>query len=158
MSITYGRERFMDVWPEAKPLAKRDWEETSFYRHLCEFGINEAIYQDFEDSGRLRVYVARRDDKLIGYCVFIATPGTHHAPTVPHAIGADLWLAPEERKGMAGVKLITMAEAALDLEGMVVLSMNVPPGSTADLLLERMGYQAREVARTKVFDRRRGHA
>lgn len=153
MMVSFARESFAAGVTEGRLLAARDYEETIPYKDACPNEIDEERYAALENAGLLRAFSARRDGRLIGYCIYVVTPGALHARNTKRATCTDWYLLPEERRGLIGMKLMKFAEAALRREGVVLMATSVMETSTAaQVLLARMGHTLTERIYTKVLN------
>ena len=104
MTITHQRERFTDFIAEARPLIARHFAEVDQF--LVSTGVaDEATYEGIEEAGLLRLYTAREAGRLVGYASFLVRAAAHCANSL-HAAHDTLYLVPEARKGMAGIRFI----------------------------------------------------
>ena len=149
--IAIQRERAHDLWDEAQPLLAAHWREIAHYQDI-ELAPDRALYEAAEDVGSLRCYSAREGEALIGYVVFFV----RHAPHYRHSLQAVqdvLFVLPEHRKGMAGVRLIKHAEDALQAEGVQVVYHHAKRTNLVGRLLGRLGYDLVEEIYCKRLDK-----
>lgn len=152
--VSFRREALAEAADEAFALTARHYDEVIPYKRAHPFEIDEDRFLTLEASGLLRAYAARRDGRLIGYCIYIVTPGGLHAKNTKRATCTDWYVLPEERKrSAAGVGLIRFAERELKAEGVVIMATAVMENSgAAQVLLERMGHTLTERIYTKVLN------
>lgn len=133
------------------------WEEVEFEHEKVPLSVNWRAYADLEAKGILRLLLAWRGDRLVGYSAWFVQPPLHHSLTL-WAVNDVLYLDPAERKGRAGIALIRRGEQLLKQLGVRVISYNVKPvRQRTDLgykrgrdsvghLLQRLGYSKVEEA------------
>jgi hypothetical protein len=91
-------------------------------------------------SGRLRIFTARRDGWLIGLNSFNVGTTLYRKNTIT-AIALILYILPAERSGLLGYKFLRETDNGLAEMG--VKLVQYVPGSTVDIspLLRRLGYK-----------------
>jgi hypothetical protein len=130
-----------------------DFEETIPYKDACPLDIDIGGYIALERADRLRAFSARRDGRLIGYCIYIVTPGSLHSKSTKRATCTDWFLRPEERRGWRGIALRRYAERKLASESVVIVATAVMESSkAAQAILVRDGYTLTEHIYTKVLN------
>jgi hypothetical protein len=94
-------------------------------------------------SGRLRIFTARRDGFLIGLNGFNVGTTLYRRNTMT-AIALILYLLPSERRGITGYRFLS--ETDKGLKEMGVKLVQYVPGSTIDIsgLLRRLGYKSQQ--------------
>lgn len=150
--ITYQQEKVSDLWEESEALLQAHWREIAHYQDIV-LDPNKAFYAAAEEVGMLRCYTARDGVQLVGYVVFFAKPNPHYQGSLQAAQDV-LFLLPEYRKGMAGVRLITVAEKNLKAEGVQVVYHHVKRINKVGELLVRLGYELVDEIYAKRLDRR----
>lgn len=138
-------------------LIHLNWEEIEIEHERVPLDVNWPEYRKMEKAGVLRPFFMRQGDRLIGYSVFFVTCPLHHGLT-KWAINDLIYLAPEHRRGWAGVRLIREPERALRDLGVQVISYQVKTsgrlgsrerrGTVGDLL-GKLGYAKIEEAWAK---------
>jgi|TARA_R110000796_G_C14242824_1_gene397518 GNAT superfamily N-acetyltransferase len=146
--VTYSREVWGDLRDELEPMFKAHWEEIEVNREKVKLSPNWASYSAIEASGCLGVYTARKEGKMIGYCVVIADTSLHHSDHI-FAFNDLLYIDPAHRKGMTGMKLIKYAESDLKECGVSYLVINTKVSHPFDPLLERLGFDLIERSYSK---------
>jgi len=120
MTVEFKRERFQDVYLESKPLLERHWEEIARNKDFIKLVPDVKKYEASENMGILRCLTARENGILIGYAVYFVTPHLHYSNNL-WAFCDIIWIAPEHRKGMLGIRLIRFVEQFLKDEGVHVI-------------------------------------
>lgn len=148
--IYYQREAPGRAVEEALPLFEKHYQEIAKY-HDIPLAPDFAAYAALEAQGNLRVYSARNAGDLIGYVVFFVRPHLHYSGTL-FAAQDVLFLLPEYRKGMTGLRLIKFADERLKAEGVQVVTQHVKDHMDFGPILERMGYERVETTYMRRLD------
>lgn len=150
MPVIFAREPLTDaLWEEAIPLLLAHWHEVSFYKDIP-LEPRREIYTTAQENGGLRVFTARNGPALVGYVLFFITPGLHYASSKV-ATEDVIYLDPMAR-GTTGARLIAFCDAALQAEGVQVVTHHVKVAHNFGAMLTRMGYQPQDVIYTKRLD------
>lgn len=116
--------------------------------------IDDNFYKNLEEEGALKIIGVLNDAGLpIGYSLSIISPDLHDDSALV-AYTAAFYLSPEERHGMAGVKLLRVTEAALGAAApgarwRVGIAIDVERDT--GMVLERVGLRPFERVYTKVL-------
>lgn len=137
--ITYQQEFLATARPDAQKLLEAHWEEIALNKGKIALNPDWEAYEALESSGKLKIFTARDDDRLIGYFVVIVGVNLHYKDHV-FAVNDILYLDKEYRKGRTGLKLIKFAEKCLKEDGVSVLSINTKVHKPFDSLMEYMGF------------------
>lgn len=137
--ITYQQEFLATARPDAQKLLEAHWEEIALNKGKIALNPDWEAYEALESSGKLKIFTARGDDRLIGYFVVIVGVNLHYKDHV-FAVNDILYLDKEYRKGRTGLKLIKFAEKCLKEDGVSVLSINTKVHKPFDSLMEYMGF------------------
>jgi GNAT superfamily N-acetyltransferase len=147
--VTLQRERFGEVIDDALPLLRRHWAEVAHYQDIP-LAID---CSGAEQAGMLRIYTARLGEKLVGYVAFILCKNSHYVTSGKQAKQDVLYVAPEHRGVMTGVRLIRFSEEELRAEGVQVVYHHVKlEHPTLAVLLTRVGYEPIETIFGKRLD------
>jgi GNAT superfamily N-acetyltransferase len=122
--IKYAREDLYEVKDEAAHLLEKHWEEIALNKEKIKLNPDWNAYDAMYKSGQLGIYTARKNGKLIGYFVVVATPSLHYKDHL-FAVNDIIYLDPEHRKGFVGIKLIKFAEEDLKKFGVSVFTINI---------------------------------
>lgn len=139
--ITYQTETYEEVHDEWIGLID------THYKEVCEFNKEKtrlnpdyAVYEEMAKYNRLFIFTCRYDKKLIGYYFSFILPHTHYKDRVTSQ--HDLvYVLPEYRKGMIGVKLIKKAETELFDMGVDIITLRIKAGGNLHSLPKRLGYK-----------------
>lgn len=150
--VYFQREDSADLVGEIQPLLEAHWREVAHYQDIP-LAPDWGSYYTAEQAGQLRCYSARDCDELIGYVVFFVRPNMHYRGSL-QAWQDVLFMAPEHRAGMAGVKLIRHAERRLAAEGVQVVYHHAKRTNRVGELLGRLGYELVDEIYAKRLDRK----
>ena len=148
--ITYQVEDWHDVKDEALPLLQRHWEEVAADKAEIPMAIDYASYDALAASGVLHILVARKDGEMIGYYCAVVRSHLHYVTTL-FAFTDIFFIAPEHRKGMAGVRLFTEMEKSLKARGVKKFFGATKPWLDVGPIFERLGYTKHEVVYSKMI-------
>ena len=146
--ITYAKEKWVDIVDDCIPLFQRHWEEIALNKDKVKLAINFEAYQKLCDADILKAYTARDGEKIVGYHIFLVTPHLHYMNDL-FAVADVLFVAPEYRGKMAGLKLIKFSEQQLKADGVAVIVQNTKLAHDFGPILERLGYSQSERIFTK---------
>lgn len=137
--IKYQREDLYKIKDEISNLIQDHWEEIALNKEKIKLNPDWSAYSALYEAGKLGIYTARKNEKLIGYFVVIANSNPHYKDHL-FAVNDIIYLAPEHRKGFVGVKLIKYAEKDLKKFGVSVFTINTKVHKPFDSVLERLGF------------------
>lgn len=133
-----GVERFDAVLPELLPLHELHWSETELHRHGLALKPNYAAMSAHDRAGHLLQFTVRNAGTLVGNLRMFVLPSMHTDGLI--AEEDTLFVHPDHRDGMLGLKLLRYAEACLRQIGVESIEANSKTLNNADVLLRRMGY------------------
>lgn len=137
--LTFQTESLSQARPDGEPLLRRHWQEIAHYLDIV-YAPRWDVYEVLEKRGDLRIYTARLDSVLIGYCAYAIGYSLHYGASL-EASEDVLYLAPEHRKGRIGIKLIRFADELLRADGVQVVSRHVKAVHDHGSILEHIGYE-----------------
>lgn len=132
-------------------LLHRHWEEIAFYKDVP-LDVNWEVYERLDREGKLRIYTVRDGERLVGYAVYMLLQNAHYRG-FDYAQQDVLFLAPEYRRGTAGLQLIAYADVMLKAEGLQATYHHSKVQHPIDLILRRLGYDLVERVWAKRHDR-----
>jgi GNAT superfamily N-acetyltransferase len=151
MLITYRRESWEPFWAQAKPLLVAHYREIAHYQDIP-LVVDTARYEYMERVGALRVYVARRGSRMVGYCIMIVQPHAHYATSLQAAQDV-IYVDKAFRRGRVGLRLIEFVEQELKHDGVQVVFQHVKKAHPAlGRLLAHLGYEPQDVIYSKRLD------
>jgi len=98
------------------------------------------VYGALAENNAINIFVAREKGMAIGYIIFFLSNHLHYK-NMRVASQDLLYLHPDYRKGMTGLKLIKEAEATLDVD---CILQNTKSSRDLGPLFERLGYEKME--------------
>jgi predicted GNAT superfamily acetyltransferase len=150
MTITYQAELIRDVAPDVDELLKMHYEELTLNKDRVKLAPDWMRYVSMENAGALRIFTARENGELIGYSAFFVQAHIHYEGTIV-ACNDVLFLRPDKRLGLTGVKLIKFSESELQRAGVNKITWHAKHNTPLIPLLERFGYRNEEVVMGKHF-------
>ena len=137
--VEYNVETVGNIEAEILPILKEHWEEVAVNKDTIKLNPDFEVYKTLEGVGKLGLFTARVDGKLIGYFVVIADYNPHYKD---HLFAANdvIYLVPEHRGSMVGSELMMYAENKLKEVGVDVLVVNTKTHVPFDSVLTRLGY------------------
>lgn len=139
VGIRFARESMAAVLDEIKPLLFEHWTEVAHYGDIPLDPAWDA-YAKAEELGTLRIFTARANFALIGYCIYVVSPGLHYKSTL-YANQDILFLGAQHRRGGTGHRLVKFTEGELRAEGVQVMLQHVKAKRDFRPMLERDGYE-----------------
>jgi hypothetical protein len=110
--ISYHKESLCDVIAEVEPLLQLHYEELTLNKDRVKLDPDWQRYAELEHAGGFHVFTARDGDKLVGYSAFFLNTHIHYRGLML-AQNDVLYLHPEHRLGLVGVKLIKMSHSGM---------------------------------------------
>lgn len=146
--ITY-QEEFIGygLASEMIPLAADHLDEVSHIDGL-EFKPDPMAYMRACLAGRCKAYTVRNEDKLLGYLVYSIEPMLNFGDKLV-AKQELLYIIPEKRKGMLGVKLIKFSEKMLKELGVNIIVQHTTVKNDVSSLFKRLGYKECDILLSK---------
>ena len=129
------RERVHGLWEESAQILAAGFSQFDPFPDMP-LDIDRALYESMEDTGCLRVYTARIEERLVGYAVFVVSSDPRRR----------YWLEAQQNVVHASEvrvtpALVRHAEKALSAEGVKVVYHSSPMGCRFARLLEILGYK-----------------
>lgn len=136
-TVSFGAEYVVKVWPEILPLLEKHWEEIAHYKDIpLEPDFEQ--YKKLDDLKLLRVFTARREDVLIGYCVYMVGYNLHYKSSLQAR--QDVLFIDKKHRGFGG-RFIAWCDEQLRKEGVQVVYHHVKEAHDFGSLLVRLGYE-----------------
>lgn len=136
--LTFQRETFGALWPEAEPLMLLHWEEVGADRAKARFRLDVPTFQFLDLSGGLQVLTARRAGAIVGYSMVVIRPHLHY--DLLCGFEDAYYLAPEERKGRTGIRLIQKTLEELKRRGVQKVFFHSKTVRPVGKIFERLGF------------------
>jgi GNAT superfamily N-acetyltransferase len=138
--MEFAIENLAKVRREIEPLLKQHYDEIALNKDIIKMNPDWEAYARLDAVNALRIYTARRNDKLLGYFVVIVSKSLHYRDHL-FANNDVIFLAKPARKGLTGVKLIKYAIDSLAAEGITKLHINTKAHQPFDAILERLNFE-----------------
>jgi len=150
-SATIQIERFGAITAELQALFSDMWSDMSRDQSLPPMEVDYDNYVRLEGLGVLRTFTVRWQGELVGAMVFFVAPNMHHRSSL-WATCDVVWIRPDMRKPMVGMRLVRYAEITFEHDGVNVLRMGTKIKHPAlGRLLEYLGWTPVEVSWQKVL-------
>lgn len=143
--IAYQKEFLCEVVNQVDALLKLHYEELTRNKDRVKLDPMWTEYATLEMMGRFHVFTARDGDDLIGYAAFFVTKHLHYADLCT-AMNDVLFLHPDHRLGMTGIRLLKFCEAELKKLGAHKVCWHAKLETSLIPILHRLGYATEEVA------------
>ena len=147
--LHYGVESWSQYAPDAEKLWPLHWAEIALDQEHIPLEVDMDRYAALDAAGRLHIVTARedtgrvqgavREDPLQGYVLYVVMGHLHYKSTL-HAMMDVLYLSPAHRKGLAGYRLLTLAERTLRERGVKKMLMGGKTHYDIAALYARLGY------------------
>lgn len=138
--MDFAIENLAKVRREIEPLLEEHWKEIALNKEIIKLNPDWEGYARLDGINALRIYTARKDDKLIGYFVVMVSKSLHYRDHL-FANNDIIFLTKAARKGLTGVKLIKFAIDSLAAEGITKLHINTKAHQPFDAILERLNFE-----------------
>lgn len=148
--ITFQQEFLLTCKKDAQELIESHWKEIAVNKDTIKLNPDWETYETLEEQGNFKIFTCRDDGKLVGYFAVVVSRNLHYKDHL-FASNDVLYLSPEFRKGLTGVKLIKFAEKYLKEDGVSVLVINTKDHKPFDPILNRLGFSLTERSYTKLL-------
>ncbi len=151
--LTFQRERPFELLDEARPLFEAHYQEIAHYQDIP-LSIDEDLYCKLEEAGVLRVFTARLNGELVGYCVFKVGPNPRYQTSI-QAVQDILYIDKTKRGILYGKRLIEYSYQRLRAEGVQVAYQHckVKDQETVGRFFELTGHELIDLVYGKRLDR-----
>lgn len=148
--IKYELAEWQTFREEVKPLLPLHWQEIALDKESVPLDPDWDEYDRLAEMGRLHLLTVRDDDKLVGYYVGIVKPHLHYKSTLM-AFNDVMYIKPEYRQGMVGVRIFKEIERTLKDRGVQKMFMNTKEHHNFGVILERLGWHKAETNYSKTI-------
>lgn len=135
---------------EIRPLIVDHWQEIALDKETVKLDPDWDEYDRLATAGQLHLLTARVNNELVGYYVGIVKPHLHYKNSLT-AFNDVLYIKPEHRQGMVGIRLFKEIERTLKERGVQKTYMNTKAHHDFGVIMERLGYKKTETIYTKVI-------
>jgi GNAT superfamily N-acetyltransferase len=152
LPLSFQPEKWKHLWNEGQALFQLHYDELALHKDVMPMGLDNNFYAGLELRNFLLVVTARRDSKLIGYFVGIVIAHHPHNKDAGKVATTDMfYIAPEERKGGAGAKLLIAAESEMRRHGVKKATISTKIKFENGALLDALGWEKTDIVRQKTF-------
>jgi hypothetical protein len=137
--LSYQVETFDQVVPDIHELIKLHYDEIALHKEAIPLDPDWDRYKNLENLDMLFIATVRDEGKLVGYSVFFITRHMHYNSTLM-ASNDILYLHPDYRHGMSGIKLIKFSESQLKKLNVTKVLWHIKFQKDFRKILYRMGY------------------
>lgn len=150
--ITYQPEPWVTFRAEAQSLFRSHWEEIGVHRDIMPLDPDYDRYNELDRQGALLVVTARSGEKMVGYIMYLFSKSLHYKGWMNGHVDI-VYVAPEYRRGGAGLKLMQIGDhtARLHFNGKLAITHHVKPDHDFSRLLTRMGYGVLETLYMRIM-------
>ena len=145
-----AHECLASVKEDIKPLLEEHWELVALNQGKIKLNPNWEEYARLDAAGVLRVFTAREDGELVGYCVLVVSRSMHYKDHV-FANNDVTFVLPDNRAGATGYQLLKYAEDHCAENGISLMNVNTKVHIPFDSLLVGMGFNLIERIYSKCF-------
>ena len=148
--VSFQQEKAQDNFEEALPILEEHWKEIAHYQDILLEPDYEA-YIALENAGKLRTYVARKEDgEMVGYAVYFLKTAMHYKSSLVAA--QDILFISKNHRGMGG-RFIKWCDEMLRAEKVQVVSHHIKAAHNFGPMLERFGYELQDLIYTRRLDK-----
>ena len=145
-----AHECLASVKEDIKPLIEKHWELVALNQGKIKLNPNWEEYARLDAAGVLRVFTAREDGELVGYCVLVVSRSMHYKDHV-FANNDVTFVLPDNRAGATGYQLLKYAEDHCAKNDISLMNVNTKVHLPFDSLLVGMGFNLIERIYSKCF-------
>lgn len=155
MNLVYAREPLAKVRPDMVELMATHWDEVAHDKDTRELDVDWPTFQALESIGQLYILAVRHEGVLVGYMFAFLRPHLHSRKTVTAYVDV-IFLSPEARKGMAGIRFLEYCDVALAAQADYIYWHIKPEKDFAPILERRLGYHYVEAIWGRTTNRVKG--
>lgn len=148
--IKIQHESILSCKEDMKPLLDKHWAETEPNQDTIKLDPDWKHYSALDSAGILRIFTARNNGDLVGYCVVMISKSIHHKDHL-FASTDVIYVKPEFRKSTLGADLLKFSEAHCKESGASLMTLNMKVDFPFDGLMQRMGFHLLERVYHKCF-------
>tara|TARA_R110000803_G_scaffold6721_2_gene21621 strand:- start:71 stop:523 length:453 start_codon:yes stop_codon:yes gene_type:complete len=148
--MNIAHECLASVKEEIKPLLEKHWELVALNQGAIKLNPNWEEYARLDHAGVLRIFTARDEGELVGYCVLVVNRSLHYQDHI-FANNDVTFVLPDSRAGATGYHLIKYAEDYCRDNNISLLNINTKVHLPFDSLLIGMGFELIERIYSKCF-------
>jgi GNAT superfamily N-acetyltransferase len=142
--ITIQLEDLKEVLPELIDLLDSHYEELTLNKDRVKLNPVWSRYFAMVEENKFFAIIARDENKPIGYAGFILDQHLHYADLIV-AANDVLFIHPDYRKGMFGVKFLKFCEKTMKDLGAMKLTWHIKHSNDFRPILNRMKYEDEDI-------------
>lgn len=143
-----ARERMkVGLIEEFLPLLREHFKEIAHFKDIV-LDPDFAKYEAMDLTGRLLILTARVEGELVGYAIYFVMPALHYRRSL-QAFQDVLYVAPEYRGGLLGMRLLKRSDQELKRMGVEVVRQHMKAAHSFGPLLARLGYELEDLIYVK---------
>lgn len=135
---------------EYKALFEKHYHEIAWQPDAIPLKPDYEMYGKLNKLGIVVNYAVREEGKLLGYAVWIVKTHMHYTTTL-FAKNDILYIDPDFRGSMLGIRLLQFCEEELKKRGVKVLSLHIKKVFDWGRVVERLGYENVETSYCKLI-------
>lgn len=147
--ITYTIEKVKDNLEMIDKLSKLHYDEVAPYDDIP-LNVNWKKYLRLEECGILKLYIARKDNSVIGYAVFFVMSNIDYQKSLQASL-SNIFIHPKHRG--RGASFILWCDDQLRELGVQVVYHHVKNKNDYGILLKRLGYERMNIEYSKRLDK-----
>tara|TARA_R110000822_G_scaffold310366_1_gene442849 strand:+ start:1486 stop:1950 length:465 start_codon:yes stop_codon:yes gene_type:complete len=138
-----AHECLSNVKEEIKPLLHKHWELVALNQGAIKLNPDWERYAELDAAGILRIFTARDNGQLVGYCVLLVSQSLHYKDHI-FAVNDVVFVLPDSRAGATGYHLIKFAEDHCRQSGASLMNINTKVHIPFDGLMQGMNFELTE--------------
>lgn len=149
--LTAQVEQYKDVLDDhGRALLKRHHAELALDQEEVEYAPDWERYDRLDKLGHLSIVTLREKGIIVGYCVTHVMPELHYKTTLTATMDI-LWVAPEYRENMGGLRLMREVHRELKRRGVKRVYMGSKLHKDISKLFTALGYVPMELWFSKIL-------
>lgn len=149
--MIFQQEKWADCVAEMREIWPEHWAELSLNRETIKLDVDEAKYEQGQESGVLHLVTAREEGKLVGYYYGMLLHHLHYKSAGVMCYTDVYFLKPKYRKGGSGARFIAAVVESLKSVGVVKLYISTKDHQNHGPLFELMGMKCSDHIYTKLL-------
>ena len=137
--ITYQVESWDQYAADCAPLWVEHYQEIAGDKARMPMRPDVARFRRLEAAGQLQIMVARKSGAMVGYMLFAVSPHPHYADVLCGFEDA-YFLTKSERRGLAGVRLISHSIRSLKARGVKRAMIHTKKAKDMGRVLSFLGF------------------
>lgn len=136
--ITYEIEDWESYFRDCQELWREHYDEIALRKAQKPMSPDVPYFRFLDASGALQILTARNAGRMVGYCLVVVRRHTHYETLC--GFEDSYFLSASERKGTAGIRLITNSLYHLRKRGVQEVFFMTKTHKNLSKLFERLGF------------------